>query len=51
MKVLEIAEDILDKMPMCSFDCLYRGDAVIKNRRTSKILRKNGEPKNLMMSL
>ena len=41
MRLLGITEIELDKMPMVSFECLYRDDAVIKNKETLKILGKH----------
>ena len=37
LEILGIAEESLDNMPMVSFDCLYREDAVIKDRKTLSV--------------
>lgn len=39
LDVLNITEQQLDNLPMVSFDCLCREDAVIKDRRTASIVR------------
>lgn len=39
MRLLGITEIELDEMPMVSFDCLYRDDAVIKNKKNFKNFR------------
>ena len=36
--MLGITKESLDNMPMVSFDCLYREDAVIKDRKTLSII-------------
>ena len=38
MGMLGLTEEELNEMPIVSFDCLYRKDTVIKDRKTSKIL-------------
>ena len=38
LDMLGITEESLDNMPMVSFDCLYREDAVIKDRKTLSII-------------
>ena len=40
LALLGITEAKLDEMPMVSFDCLYREDAIIKDRKTLKMLGK-----------
>lgn len=39
MDLLEITENELDNLPMVSFNCLYREDAKIKDRKTLRLLR------------
>lgn len=38
MDMLGISEQQLNDMPMVSFDCLYREDAIIKDSKTKKLL-------------
>ena len=51
MDMLEITEDELDNMPMVCFDCLYREDAILRDKKTIKIIKnstnkpKEEEPK------
>jgi len=48
MKMLEITEEELDVMPIPSFDCLLRNDAIIKDKKTSRMLKtkQKEEPDN-----
>ena len=41
LKMINISEDELNALPMPSFDCLYREDAVIKDKKTLKLMNKN----------
>lgn len=38
MKMLDITEEELDKLPMVSFDCLLKDDAIIKDRSTIRLI-------------
>ena len=38
LKMIDLTEDELDNLPMVSFDCLYREDAVIKDKEIFEIL-------------
>ena len=49
MEMLGITEEKLDELPMVSFDCLLKDDAVIKDRRTLRLMescRPKQVPKN-----
>jgi len=45
LKMLNTNEEELDNMPMVSFDCLYREDAVIKDKKTLRALNKGQSKK------
>lgn len=41
LKIINISEDELNALPMPSFDCLYREDAIIKDRKTLSLIKNN----------
>ena len=45
LNMLNTNEEELDNMPMVSFDCLYREDAIIKDKKTLRALNK-GQSRN-----
>ncbi len=50
MAMLETSEEELNNMSMVSFDCLYREDAIIKDRKTLKLLNKDKVIESLKMN-
>lgn len=45
LEMLNTNEEELDNMSMVSFDCLYREDAVIKDKKTLRVLNKGQSTK------
>ncbi len=46
LDMLNLTQEQLDNLPMVSFECLYREDAIIKDRKTKSYLNKKKVPVN-----